>query len=64
MKPKVQHPPGSQQWRAMVDYRLRAGFGVEDIAVQLLTKPARVREHVAELRADGTLAKWWPRAGA
>jgi len=64
MTPKIQHPPGSQQWRAMVDHRLRDGFGVEDIAVQLQTRPARVREHVAELRASGTLAKWWPRAEA
>lgn len=51
--------PGFKAWGSMVEYRLRKGYGVEDIAIALQCKPDRVREHVQMLRDQGVLAKWW-----
>lgn len=52
-------PIGSQEWRSLVEGQLLDGFGVEDIALWLDTPLHAVRAHVADLRAKGTLAKWW-----
>lgn len=64
MTPKSAPVPGSYAWRNMVDYRLKLGYGVEDIAVQLCCTVKRVREHVSELRESGTLAKWYQKVDA
>ena len=47
--------PGSPIWVKMVEFRLKEGFGVEDVAVQLRCDVERVRGHVAALRASGDL---------
>ena len=46
-------PVKSQAWRAMVEYRLGEGFGVEDIAIQLHCSADTVRQHVRDLMAWG-----------
>ncbi|WP_424974236.1 hypothetical protein [Dinoroseobacter sp. S124A] len=52
-------PIGSQEWRDLVNGQLLDGYGVEDISLWLDTPARAVRAHVADLRAKGTLAKWW-----
>ncbi len=54
------HPPGSPKWTEQVHMRLRAGFGVEDIALFLGTTAQNVRNYVKVLRKAGVLAEWWP----
>jgi hypothetical protein len=44
----------------MVDYRLKAGFGIEDIAIQMRCQAKDVRLYVSDLRERGVLKKWWP----
>lgn len=51
--------PGSRAWRAMVDYRLRHGWGVEDIAINLRCSPRQVRARIEGLRKAGKLREWW-----
>lgn len=62
MTPKSAPTPGSFAWREMVEFRLKLGYGAEDIALFLHCKPERVREHVVDLRGAGKLAVWWPKA--
>lgn len=45
----------SPNWRCMVNYRLKQGLGVEDIAVDLGCDVDAVRFHVRSLRKSGDL---------
>jgi hypothetical protein len=51
---------GTSDWRAMIDHRLKMGFGVEDIAIMLACDVRYVRTYVNGLRGRGKLAEWWP----
>jgi hypothetical protein len=59
---KLKLPPvRSKVWRNMVEYRLRAGWGIEDIAIQLHCRAETVREYTRDLAAAGVFRNWWPR---
>ncbi|WIY24243.1 hypothetical protein [Parasedimentitalea psychrophila] len=47
-------------WQFRVQAYLRAGSGVDDIALFLLRPLVGGRYEAALLRADGTFAVWWP----
>jgi hypothetical protein len=47
----------------MIEARLRDGFGVEDIAIQMRDDVENIRFHVRGLRASGKLAKMFPMRG-
>lgn len=49
--------PGSQQWAAAVVRDMRAGYGVEDIAVRLRCRPDQVRDKVRTWRRMGLLVQ-------
>lgn len=55
MHPKNAPTPGSLIWQRCVNHRLRHGYGVEDIAVQMHCAVERVREYVHLLREEGKL---------
>ena len=55
MEKKNAPRPGSGFWGRCVNYRLREGFGAEDIAVQLHCETGRVRDYIQDLRAAGKL---------
>jgi len=54
--------PGSQPWAAAVIHDLRAGYGIEDIALRLDCRAEAVREKVAELRRFGLLSQLYAQA--
>ena len=51
--------PGSQPWAAAVIRALRAGYGVEDIALRLGCRTDAVRDLVAKLRQRDLLVKFY-----
>jgi DNA-binding NarL/FixJ family response regulator len=65
MVDKFKLPPvKSKLWRDMVQYRLREGWGIEDIAIQLHCRVETVREYSRDLAANGVYDRWWPKGQA
>ena len=54
--------PGSQPWAVAVIRDLRAGFGIEDIALRLDCRAEAVREKVAKLRRLGLMPELYAQA--
>ena len=52
-------PLGSAEWQSHVAFKLREGFGVEDIAIWLNCHVSHVRTEVDRLRKHGKLSAWW-----
>lgn len=57
MKPEYIPSTYSPNWNVMVDHRLREGFGVEDIALQMKSSVDIIRFRVRRLRETGDLMK-------
>lgn len=48
-----------QIWMLNVNSMLKKGFGVEDIALRLKSKPSSIRKHICILRENGMLNAWF-----
>lgn len=61
MSEGMRNPPpvNSEEWRSQVQFMLKGGHGVEDIAIFLRCRVDQVRSEVARLRSSGALARWW-----
>ena len=54
---KHRETPGSKPWRIKCMLHLRAGLGVEDIAILMQCDQKHIRQLVDQLRSDGILPK-------